>query len=175
MKKTIHDCRAQRTVRSLCPLFAPRSVLIYSQKGLCKIDCLRRRLIPIILLAVVVWFPAGSSGKAVYADYANIITSAPVALTEKDRLLRLRLLRNPMPISVRRRAYWARRTQTRTLFFDSHNTIQFLSPLYCAKVYNGELPEECRFMEKLSEKFHENPDFGKVIRDVGQYLGFSQR
>ena len=41
--------------------------------------------------------------------------------------------------------------------------------------YNGELPEECRFMEKLSEKFHENPDFGKVIRDVGQYLGFSQR
>lgn len=28
--------RAQRTVRSLCPLFAPHSVLIYSQKGVCK-------------------------------------------------------------------------------------------------------------------------------------------
>ena len=57
--------------------------------------------------------------------------------------------------------------------FPQHNTVSL--PLYCAKAYNGELPEECRFMEKLSEKFHENPDFGKAIRDVGQYLGFSKR
>ena len=51
---------------------------------------------------------------------------------------------------------------------------QYLSPLYGAKIYTGELPGECKFMKPLSEKLHENPAFGKVLWEIGRDLGFSQ-
>ena len=51
---------------------------------------------------------------------------------------------------------------------------QYLSPLYGAKIYTGELSGECKFMKPLSEKLHENPAFGKVLWEIGHDLGFSQ-
>ena len=51
---------------------------------------------------------------------------------------------------------------------------QYLSPLYGAKIYTGELSGECKFMKPLSEKLHENPAFGKVLWEIGRDLGFSQ-
>ncbi len=51
---------------------------------------------------------------------------------------------------------------------------QYLSPLYGAKIYTGELSGECKFMKPLSEKLHEAPVFGKVLWEIGRDLGFSQ-
>lgn len=39
----------------------------------------------------------------------------------------------------------------------------YLSPLYRAKIYTGELPIECKFMKKLSDKIHADPEFGKNL------------
>lgn len=51
---------------------------------------------------------------------------------------------------------------------------RYLSPLYGAKLYTGELPGKCKFMEALSEKLHEDPAFGRELWEIGQNLGFSQ-
>lgn len=51
---------------------------------------------------------------------------------------------------------------------------QYLSPLYGTRVYAGELPRECEFMGRLSEKLHKDPAFGKVLWEIGHDLGFSQ-
>ncbi len=51
---------------------------------------------------------------------------------------------------------------------------QYLSPLYGAKIYTGELSGECKFMKPLSEKLHKNPAFGKELWEIGHDLGFSQ-
>lgn len=51
---------------------------------------------------------------------------------------------------------------------------QYLSPLYGAKIYTGELSGEYKFMKPLSEKLHEAPVFGKVLWEIGRDLGFSQ-
>ena len=49
---------------------------------------------------------------------------------------------------------------------------QYLSPLYGAKIYTGELPRECEFMGRLSEKLHKEPEFGKTLWQVWNYLDF---
>lgn len=49
---------------------------------------------------------------------------------------------------------------------------QYLSPLYGAKIYTGELSGEYKFMKPLSEKLHKNPAFGKVLWKIGYDLGF---
>lgn len=51
---------------------------------------------------------------------------------------------------------------------------QYLSPLYGAKIYTGELPGECKFMKPLSDKLHKNPAFGKELWEIGHDLGLSQ-
>lgn len=51
---------------------------------------------------------------------------------------------------------------------------QYLSPLYGAKIYTGELSGEYKFMKPLSEKLHKDPAFGKVLWEIGHDLGFSQ-
>ena len=51
---------------------------------------------------------------------------------------------------------------------------QYLSPLYGAKIYTGELSGEYKFMKPLSEKLHKSPAFGKVLWEIGHDLGFSQ-
>lgn len=51
---------------------------------------------------------------------------------------------------------------------------QYLSPLYGAKIYTGELSGEYKFMKPLSEKLHKNPAFGKVLWKIGYDLGFFQ-
>lgn len=51
---------------------------------------------------------------------------------------------------------------------------QYLSPLYGAKIYSGELSGEYKFMKPLPEKLHKDPAFGKVLWEIGHDLGFSQ-
>lgn len=51
---------------------------------------------------------------------------------------------------------------------------QYLSPLYGAKIYTGELSGEYKFMKPLSEKLHKDPPFGKVLWEIGHDLGFFQ-
>ena len=51
---------------------------------------------------------------------------------------------------------------------------QYLSPLYGAKIYTGELSGEYKFMKPLSEKLHKDTAFGKVLWEIGHDLGFSQ-
>jgi hypothetical protein len=51
---------------------------------------------------------------------------------------------------------------------------QYLSPLYGAKIYTGELSGEYKFMKPLSEKLHKDPAFGKVLWEIGHDLDFSQ-
>ena len=51
---------------------------------------------------------------------------------------------------------------------------QYLSPLYGAKIYTGELSGEYKFMKPLSEKLHKGPAFGKVLWEIGHDLGFFQ-
>ena len=51
---------------------------------------------------------------------------------------------------------------------------QYLSPLYGAKIYTGELSGEYKFMKPLSEKLHKDPAFGKVLWEIGHDLGFYQ-
>lgn len=51
---------------------------------------------------------------------------------------------------------------------------QYLSPLYGAKIYTGELSGEYKFMKPLSKKLHKDPAFGKVLWEIGHDLGFSQ-
>lgn len=40
------------------------------------------------------------------------------------------------------------------------------APLYRAEVFTGELPENCSFMQRLSEKIHADPDYGNRIGEV---------
>ena len=49
---------------------------------------------------------------------------------------------------------------------------QYLSPMYGAKIYTGELSGEYKFMKPLSEKLHKDPAFGKVLWEIGHDLGF---
>ena len=49
---------------------------------------------------------------------------------------------------------------------------QYISPLYGAKIYTGELSDEYKFMKPLSEKLHKDPAFGKVLWKIGYDLGF---
>ena len=51
---------------------------------------------------------------------------------------------------------------------------QYLSPLYGAKIYTGELSGEYKFMKPLSEKLHKDPAFGKELWEIGHALGFFQ-
>ena len=51
---------------------------------------------------------------------------------------------------------------------------QYLSPLYGAKIYTGELSGAYKFMKPLSEKLHKGPAFGKVLWEIGHDLGFFQ-
>lgn len=50
---------------------------------------------------------------------------------------------------------------------------QYLSPLYGAKIYTGELSGEYKFMKPLSEKLHKDPAVGKELWEIGHDLGFS--
>ena len=59
-------------------------------------------------------------------------------------------------------------------FFKCYYASWYLSPLYGTRVYAGELPRECEFMGRLSEKLHKDPAFGKVLWEIGHDLGFSQ-
>lgn len=59
-------------------------------------------------------------------------------------------------------------------FSDAYKGATYLSPLYRARIYTGELPAECKFMEKLSDKLHADPDFGKTLLEMEWYLGFAQ-
>lgn len=59
-------------------------------------------------------------------------------------------------------------------FFNCYYASWYLSPLYGTRVYAGELPRECEFMGRLSEKLHKDPAFGKVLWEIGHDLGFSQ-
>lgn len=59
-------------------------------------------------------------------------------------------------------------------FSDCFDRRQYLSPLYGAKIYTGELSGEYKFMKPLSEKLHKDPAFGKVLWEIGHDLGFSQ-
>lgn len=59
-------------------------------------------------------------------------------------------------------------------FFNCYYASWYLSPLYGTRVYAGELPRECEFMGRLSEKLHKSPAFGKVLWEIGHDLGFSQ-
>lgn len=47
---------------------------------------------------------------------------------------------------------------------------QYISPLYGAKIYTGELSDEYKFMKPLSEKLHKDPAFGKVLWKIGYDL-----
>lgn len=49
---------------------------------------------------------------------------------------------------------------------------QYISPLYGAKIYTGELSDEYKFMKPLSEKLHKDPAFGKVLWKIGYDLCF---
>ena len=59
-------------------------------------------------------------------------------------------------------------------FFNCYYASWYLSPLYGAKIYTGELSGEYKFMKPLSEKLHKDPAFGKVLWEIGHDLGFSQ-
>lgn len=59
-------------------------------------------------------------------------------------------------------------------FFNCYYASWYLSPLYGTRVYAGELPRECEFMGRLSEKLHKDPAFGKVLWEIGHDLDFSQ-
>lgn len=56
-------------------------------------------------------------------------------------------------------------------YFTEHlDVCRYLSPLYGARVFEGNLPEECAFMKQLSEKLRKDPDFGKTLFEAGMYL-----
>ncbi len=57
-------------------------------------------------------------------------------------------------------------------FFNCYYASWYLSPLYGTRVYAGELPRECEFMGRLSEKLHKEPEFGKTLWQVWNYLDF---
>ena len=57
-------------------------------------------------------------------------------------------------------------------FFSCYDASRYLSPLYGTRVYAGELPRECEFMGRLSEKLHKEPEFGKTLWQVWSYLDF---
>ena len=59
-------------------------------------------------------------------------------------------------------------------FFSCYYASRYISLLYGTRVYAGELPRECEFMGRLSEKLHKDPAFGKVLWEIGHDLGFSQ-
>lgn len=48
---------------------------------------------------------------------------------------------------------------------------EILSPLYRARLFHGELPKNCLFMKKLSEKLYADPGYGKTIFQVLYDLG----
>lgn len=52
-------------------------------------------------------------------------------------------------------------------FFNCYYASWYLSPLYGTRVYAGELPRECEFMGRLSEKLHKDPAFGKCFGKSG--------
>ena len=41
-----------------------------------------------------------------------------------------------------------------------------ISPLYRAELFTGELPENCSFMKRLSEKIHADPGYGDKVDEV---------
>ena len=47
------------------------------------------------------------------------------------------------------------------------------SPLFSARRYVDELPDDCKFMKKLSNTIHHNPELGKTLNDLWPHLGFS--
>lgn len=57
-------------------------------------------------------------------------------------------------------------------FFDRSFVFQ-PSPLFSACRYVGELPDDCRFMKKLSDAIHRNPELGSTLNDLWPHLGFS--
>lgn len=57
-------------------------------------------------------------------------------------------------------------------FFSCYYASRYISLLYGTRVYAGELPRECEFMERLSEKLHKEPEFGKTLWQVWNYLDF---
>lgn len=59
-------------------------------------------------------------------------------------------------------------------FFNCYYASRYISLLYGTRVYAGELPRECEFMGRLSEKLHKDPAFGKVLWEVGHDLDFFQ-
>lgn len=57
-------------------------------------------------------------------------------------------------------------------FFSCYYASRYISLLYGTRVYAGELPRECEFMGRLSEKLHKEPEFGKTLWQVWNYLDF---
>ncbi len=57
-------------------------------------------------------------------------------------------------------------------FFDRCFVFQ-PSPLFSARRYVGELPDDCNFMKKLSNAIHRNPELGNALNDLWPHLGFS--
>lgn len=55
-------------------------------------------------------------------------------------------------------------------FSEYLDACRYLSPLYGARVFEGNLPEEYAFMKQLSEKLRKDPDFGKTLFEAGTYL-----
>lgn len=47
------------------------------------------------------------------------------------------------------------------------------SPLFSACRYVGELPDDCKFMEKLSDTIRSSPELGKTLNNLWPHLGFS--
>lgn len=57
-------------------------------------------------------------------------------------------------------------------FFSCYYASRYISLLYGTRIYAGELPRECEFMGRLSEKLHKEPEFGKTLWQVWNYLDF---
>ena len=84
------------------------------------------------------------------------------------------MLRRAVLVSRRKRAHRIRALKHGHYFSGCFDRKQYLSPLYGAKIYTGELSGEYKFMKPLSEKLHKDPAFGKVLWDIGHDLDFSQ-
>lgn len=57
-------------------------------------------------------------------------------------------------------------------FFDRSFVFQ-PSPLFSARRYVGELPDDCKFMKKLSDTIRSSPELGKTLNNLWPHLGFS--
>lgn len=51
-------------------------------------------------------------------------------------------------------------------FEEAYDTKQYLSPLLRAELYEGELPPECLFMEKISEKLKQDSEYGAQLYEA---------